>query len=341
MRPAPRFFLSFTISFLEGKGIKMKNRYLGAILALICMGFLMEAGKVGAELDSSFRMGGQVLERDGDFVTLVVNWQPLLGATHYQVAFSESEDMSNPVLQMETEDNFAQLADLEPGGSYFWNVTAFFGEGQDPVVARGDPKAIIVPASARKRPTAEVPRGTATLDGILEEEWKDAQKLLMDRMLLGQWLTELPYPEVYLMWDEKALYIAGRAWLPENESFELEPAKRDSGVHETQALEVFLAGQESHLTYQCLVNAAGTVYDQKNGDVSWDGQWERAVRTEGKEMVIEIAVPFEGFGFQGKKGERIGANFVFDFAGQTRAPGWATITPPFFQPKKFGILVLK
>jgi len=109
-------------------------------------------------------------------------------------------------------------------------------------------------------------------------------------------------------YDDKKLYFAFIVPLPPGAKPNARAARRDGQVYRDDAVEIFLLPDAGGDLRQIIVNAAGTVFDRRGADTSWNGLWDVATgqgaATDLPEVLrfrhswwcIEIALPFSELG---------------------------------------------
>jgi hypothetical protein len=165
----------------------------------------------------------------------------------------------------------------------------------------------VAPARGAEVPRASVVRTTERirLDGVLDEGvWRTNPPI-------GPFLQAEPDEgkppreptDVWLAYDDRALYIAVR-------SHDREPAKiftttkaRDARPFDDDSLEIVIdTFLDRRNGYYFQLNAAGSLSDgriveNRLTDVSWDGIWDAQTRIDGDGWVAEIEIPFKTLSF--------------------------------------------
>lgn len=158
---------------------------------------------------------------------------------------------------------------------------------------------------------AEAPRLTATrlegrlaLDGVLDEaEWQlatPATQFTQTDPIDGAVPTERT--EVYLLWDEDAIYVGARMWDTTGE-IRSRLGRRDSYVSDSDWFYIMLDSHHDHLNaYQFSVNPAGVKRDERTsggmrGDLSWDAVWDVATSIDDDGWTAELRIPFSQLRF--------------------------------------------
>ncbi len=114
---------------------------------------------------------------------------------------------------------------------------------------------------------------------------------------------------VRLCYTDKALYVA--AWLREPliETMQAEMRESDSPLWDEESFEcVVQAGDGSECRF--LINPAGTLYDSKGGDVSWDGTWRAVPKMYSTGWAVEMMLPFKDLKMTAGQGVALKINFL-------------------------------
>lgn len=216
-------------------------------------------------------------------------------------------------------------------------------EGLHPLAEKGKPFAVV--SKARQAPP---------LDGKIDPKVWGAKPTLTDffDQDTGKPVAKEVQTQVWLMYDADKLYIAAKMLEPQMKELMAETSEHDGSVWNDDDLEIFLdpgKTKDPAKYYQIVVNAVGTVADQKgapdvSGDVAWDCK-ECAVKTaKGADFwVVQMAIPFKALGVtKPVAGTRWGANFCHDRkAGSAEKSTWANLGPDWHQPDQFGTIVFE
>lgn len=149
-------------------------------------------------------------------------------------------------------------------------------------------------APARPRaepPTCYVPRCKAAprLDGKLDDAaWGAAAACRLSRTLDGSAAAAVA-TEVRLLRDEAALYVAVRCAEPLLSRLRAAGRGHDGAIWQDDSIELFLAAGGTYWHFG--VNAAGSTYDAKVKDPSWDSGFRAAAGRQGGAWTAEIAIP--------------------------------------------------
>jgi hypothetical protein len=153
--------------------------------------------------------------------------------------------------------------------------------------------------------------GRVAMDGRLDEEaWRHAvvaTGFIQTEPDEGQPSTERT--EVYVLYDEDALYIGARLW-DSSGDVRKRLGRRDSFLMDSDWFQVMLDSHHDHLTaYQFSINPAGVKRDEIQnggfrGDASWDAIWDAAVSVDEEGWTVELRIPFSQLRF-GQKDEHV------------------------------------
>jgi len=145
--------------------------------------------------------------------------------------------------------------------------------------------------------------------------------------------------------DAGHLYFAVQCDEPQIDRLTPSHAGRDSsGVFRGETIEIFLDPAHDHVNYhQFAVNFAGSFYDSRKSDPTWNSQSRRKTRPAGKGWTLELAIPWRDLGVAGAKaGTVVGFNVCRDrYAGGAREwSNWSQTKANFHDPIRFAHLVL-
>ena len=145
--------------------------------------------------------------------------------------------------------------------------------------------------------------------------------------------------------DAGHLYFAVRCDEPAIDRVTPTHAGRDSGgVFRGEAIEIFLDPRHDHANYyQFGVNFAGSFYDSRKSDPTWNSQSRLKTRPAGKGWTLEMAIPWKDLGLaEAKAGTVVGFNVCRDrHAGGAREwSNWSQTKANFHDPVRFAHLVL-
>ena len=172
-------------------------------------------------------------------------------------------------------------------------------------VGSGDDGGHIAPTSALDAHLAAMPLirtnrvgGGIHLDGQLDEpEWKQVQPAThFIQTEPNDGLPATERTEVYILFDEDALYIGARMW-ESTGSVKKRLGRRDSFMFDSDWFYVSLDTYHGHTAaFQFGVNPAGVKRDEIQGggrpDASWDAIWDAATSTDSAGWTAELRIPF-------------------------------------------------
>ena len=185
--------------------------------------------------------------------------------------------------------------------------------------------------SARRTPRAPI------IDGTLDE-WPEPSSSGSFRLLsTGERASQ--QTDVWLAYDDDALYVALRCWedrIAELKSVVVEP---DGPVWQDDDAAVFIDPGASRGTfYQMEVNARGTMFDSRNSDSTWSGNVTVRATVGVDCWRAEFMIPWKTLGMTPAAGERWGINI-----GRQEKPHAETssITTTFKKVAQFADLVFE
>jgi len=181
------------------------------------------------------------------------------------------------------------------------------------------------------------------MDGrVNEPAWQEAPLVsgftFYDRQALAPVQTAFR-----VLFDPKGLYFGIICEEPQMKRLPSNPLPRDQiAILEREAMEIFLDPLHDHLHYfQFGVDAAGSLFDGKETNVSWNSHFQAAVRQEKDAWTVELALPWEDLGVHPEPGKIIGFNVCRDRYLQGRQwTNWSQTQANFHDPERFAHLVL-
>ncbi|MEA3401097.1 MAG: sugar-binding protein [Armatimonadota bacterium] len=139
-------------------------------------------------------------------------------------------------------------------------------------------------------------------------------------------------------WDDDALYLHAICLEPDPATITAEVTTRDGETWMEDAMEVFVQPDPgSAQYYHFIVNARGTLYDERTTDPSYDARARVAARIGDEAWRVEMAIPWRDLpGAPPRPGEAWGFN-----VGREHRPAepteWSTWSPLEEGLKKFGV----
>ena len=169
-------------------------------------------------------------------------------------------------------------------------------------------------AAAAERPVVRIPRveGAIRVDAVLDEPaWQEA-------VVVGvPWEVSpgdnVPAPvrtECLLMYDDRTLYVAFRAYDPDPGAIRAHLTDRDSAFDDDFVGLVLDTFDDAKRGYEFFVNPLGVQMDLSQDDVSreedssWDAIWASAGRLTPEGYEVELAIPFSQLRFRVTDGSR-------------------------------------
>ncbi len=160
-----------------------------------------------------------------------------------------------------------------------------------------------------------------TIDGVLSEpEWQQNpafSSLLQREPNEGTPATE--QTEVWIAYDNDALYVAARMHDSAPDSIVARLARRDQSVNSDDVGIFIDSYYDRRSGFYFGLNAAGTLYDgvmynDDWDDNTWDGVWEGKVTVDGSGWSAEMRIPYSQLRFQSKDKQVWGVNFIREIA---------------------------
>jgi len=171
-----------------------------------------------------------------------------------------------------------------------------------------------------------------TLDGILSEDiWKTPGLKDFYQREPNQGMPASELTEVWVAYDDNALYIAAKLYDKQPDSIFVRLARRDYDVG-SDFFAVFIDSYHDHKSgYVFAITAAGTLadgimYNDDWNDFSWDGVWEAKKVITNDGWTIEMKIPFSQLRFKEKKQNTWGINFE-RFIGRKKEEDYIVYTP--------------
>ncbi len=160
-------------------------------------------------------------------------------------------------------------------------------------------QSILTKSILFKRSIVTIPmlKSAPVIDGnISDDVWRQATELSHFFAYKSRKVSAKPSPRIFIGYDRDALYIAFKSRVPDGASVEKVP-RDDSRIVGQDTFEIFFRPTMTweHDYYQLIVNAAGSVYDGKVFDNSWNGEFTYRTRVEDGSWLGEIKVPFSTF----------------------------------------------
>lgn len=180
------------------------------------------------------------------------------------------------------------------------------------------------------------------IDGVLDEEcWRQALKTGYFLEIYDNTKPSQPQTYFQVVYDDEKLYFGITGEEPDISRLVKKSYPRDAWPSGS-SFEIFLDMNNDRETYyQFAANPAGSIYDARRNDASWDGRWEVAVNVGSDRWTIEAAVPFADFGTGvPPAGDIWGLNICRNREGELKySSTWAPVGGDFHNPGKFNTLV--
>jgi hypothetical protein len=200
--------------------------------------------------------------------------------------------------------------------------------------------ALALPA----RPRAALPRTSAsvTLDGAPDEAaWKSSGVIEGFQKEDGSGASGVA-TRVLTLAGTDALYLAGLCPEPKPEAIVAKADARDADqVWQDDCIEFFVepvkgSGEERHF----VISAGGALYDSRNGDKAWNGDWTATTKRTAEGWSVEVRIPWATLGLTGqpKPGVEIGVNVGRVRNADGEGSQWSPTGGSSHQPIKFGTL---
>ena len=189
-----------------------------------------------------------------------------------------------------------------------------------------------------------VPKGEGAIlpDGVLHEPaWRKAAMTRAAFILLGSRTRPAQaQTTVRACRDAENLYVAFECREPNMDGLVAKQWGRDGPVYDDDCVNLFLSPRREEAPFHFIVNATGSVYDEKGSDAAWDGGWETGAAQSDMGWIVEMRIPFATLGRVPKDGEVWFCNFNRERkAGRRELSSWSPTVAVFAEPERFGELV--
>lgn len=180
------------------------------------------------------------------------------------------------------------------------------------------------------------------IDGVLEDEcWHNADKL-ENFIKLGGTEKAKEQTVFQVAYDSQNLYLAIECQASGIAQSAAEYTKHDSSnIFKNECVEIFIDARHDHFNYfHFAANVAGTQYEAKRLDSSWDMPWQLKSKIGRNKWQLEIAIPWKSLGVEPSKQSIIGLNVCRERYAEkgTEISSWAKVER-FHSPSQFGHLV--
>lgn len=193
-------------------------------------------------------------------------------------------------------------------------------------------------------PCPEVAKASV-IDGRLDDPaWQQAP-LVSGFAFFGKPEVLAPVQtSVRVVYDADALVLGVRCEEPSMDLVTQVSHPRDEhAIFSTEALEIFVDPEHSNSRYyQFAVNAAGSLYDSRREDPTWNSEATTATFLGPDFWSLELSIPWKSLEVQPRAGAVVGFNVCRDrhIGEQRQWTMWAHVTGGFHDPVRFGHLVL-
>ncbi len=203
-----------------------------------------------------------------------------------------------------------------------------------PCLAQEEPAADLPPPMMAVARTPTAP----TVDGSVEPgEWRFAAATTGFVNIADADLAEVQ-TTVRVAWDDERLYMAFELPMDAEALPRTSATERDTGVWADDSIEVYLlpeGASEEDDFFQFVGNSAGTIFDRRGQDRSWDADWQFANRVERGHWSAELSAAWDEFGVEAPVGQTWRAQFARS-AGVFTA--WAYTVRGYNNPPLWGYL---
>ena len=172
-------------------------------------------------------------------------------------------------------------------------------------------QAIPEPHDLQARRVTTPPR----LDGVLDDEaWTGGPFVLEPwssyNPLRGQ--TELLQTQVWMAFDDKAIYFAFKCLDPEPDKIRTTISRRDNVWNDDWVGVSLDSSRAGQMAYHMFINPSGIQMDAlqtRNEDTAVDWTWQSAGRVDSGGYTVEVRLPLQSIRFKGGDDVRMGALF--------------------------------
>ena len=171
--------------------------------------------------------------------------------------------------------------------------------------------------------TAEAP----VIDGqLLDRCWRRADAIADFGVMADDsqtWQPAAARTTAFTLHDKRHLYIGVICGYASPEQVRASENDNGAWIDEDDIVEVYLDVEHEHVNYYVFrVNPHGLRSDGSLRDPNWNGKWKAASRIEGATWSVELAIPFENFGFRPWSGDVFGFNVARRQASTSEVSAW-------------------
>ena len=199
--------------------------------------------------------------------------------------------------------------------------TAYVHKGERTLIAIADWAGDS--ASAPRTGTAGLLRGTLRLDGrVNETAWQDAL-VLKDFSILHSGAASEKATEARILWDKNNLYFAFICRGQQTSKLIANKRGIDQKLWEDDSVEIYIRPDYSTKDWvQFIGNSTGAVFDSKNRNVKWNGNWRYATYKGDNFWSGEGSIPWRSLGLNGREIVKNGASIGFNFCRTIHLPAF-------------------
>src|SRR5687767_9060245 len=171
------------------------------------------------------------------------------------------------------------------------------------------------------------------LDGVLDDEaWTAGPEVLDPWMsynpMRGQ--QELLQTQVWIAYDDKALYFAFKCLDPEPDKIRTTISRRDNVWNDDWVGVSLDSSRAGQIAYHMFVNPSGIQMDalqSRNEDSAVDWTWQSAGRVDAEGWTAEVRLPLESIRFRGGTDVRMGVLFYRRSSRLGTSWSWPAMDP--------------
>ena len=216
-----------------------------------------------------------------------------------------------------------------------------------PIVERGSQREQAALAERLKRRSAVIgrlPTGTPTptVDAALDDDaWKKKEPLPPLLALAANEPKLGAQTQVWVTYDDTALYVAIRCEEPQVERMQIAGEKHDEPLWNGEDVEVMVAppGKTAPF-YHFMLNPRGVHWDGLNGDsntLSYNPAWQHAARIGAAEWTAEMAIPWSALEMSvPAPGTQLRANVCRQRRHARELSAWSPMARGFLEHEFFG-----
>lgn len=171
-----------------------------------------------------------------------------------------------------------------------------------------------------------------TIDGVLDEPgWQRPGFTSLYQREPDQGKPATERTEIWLAYDDAALYVAARMYDGAPDSIVARLARRDASINADDFAIFIDSYHDKRSGFYFGINAAGTLYDgvlynDDWDDNTWDGVWEGKVNIDGEGWTAELRIPYSQLRFHNNDRQVWGVNFIREIARKNEHV-YTTYTP--------------